>query len=99
MEEKNLFNLRPGEPSTFIMCEDSATDYKTAIRIAQILRKRGHIVQVDLSKDHSFIKKSDFAIILKKNFSNDRLVEIISGNKKKIIKVNNFGSLFKKINF
>lgn len=101
MEEKNLFNLESDKSNIFIACEDPLTDYKTAIKLARILRKKGVIAQIDINigKKFNCAANSGVSIFLKKNFNSDHLAEIILNGKKKILKIDDLESLLGKIKF
>jgi hypothetical protein len=81
----------------FVSCEDLKNDYNMAIKLVDVLRKEGHIVEIDIGGKPDSIKKFKAFVILKNNFCNNYMAEINLNRKKKRIKVDDFHYFSKKL--
>lgn len=97
LKECKLLNCSFSKSDIFVSCENPQKNYKTAIELVNILRKEGYIAEIDIMGKFDDTNKFKVFILLKKNFYNDSMAEIIVRGKKNIIKINNFYSFLKKL--
>jgi len=97
LKECKLLNFSSPKSDIFVSCENPRKNYKMAIELVNILRKEGYIAEIDIIGKFDNIDRFKVFILLKNNFYNDSIAEIIVKGKKNIIKINNFYSFSKKL--
>lgn len=99
LKQKGLFNFRSNKKNILVFCEDMKKDYKLAIKLVNILRKGGHIVEIDTGKYCHDDSDYKCVIVLKRNFYQNFLVEINIQSKKSLVKIDSFDDFSKNLTY
>lgn len=97
LKECKLLNLPSKKSDAFVSCENPKKNYKMAIKLVNVLREEGHVAEIDIGGKPNNLEKFKVFILLKNNFYNDYIAEINVGQKKSIIKMDDFYFFSKKL--